>query len=227
MPMTSDPDQQSAVAKRLRRALGASTMTLDELSRRLQPLGVEHTRSTVHRYMSGASEPTLRWVMVAAPILGVRVEWLATGEEPWRISSRRGEQTTTLSRVTAEQISTAPVYFSTPDRVRFGELVRRAMHSLELDEMRARSLLMEMLTAPIAAVAASLKLPGTPEVCLRRFVTMGRPSASSFPEGAHAAEYVTFALNAAARAIPEEPRARPTLPAEAKAHLRRKARKPK
>jgi hypothetical protein len=221
-----DSPYRRAIAARLKQAFDESAMTLADLSERLGPLDVEQAPATIQRYTAGASEPSAGWIAAVAPILGVRVEWLLSGHGPLRVSpSSEAQRTTTQSRLRDELIAMAPAYFSEEDRLRFGKLVRRAMRSCELDEAKARTLVTKMVAGQVAEVAASLKLPGSPEVCLRRFVTTGQPStSSSFPEVAHAAEYVTFALNAATRAIPEEPRERAELPAAAKA---RKPRKPR
>jgi hypothetical protein len=220
--MPKDP-AIAAIAARLHHALDASGMTLMEFSNRLRPLNVEYSTATLQRYVSGESEPSFRWITEAAPILGVRMEWLSSGAGP-QIDAQR---TSTRSRLIAELAASAPIYFAPADRITFGELVRRAMYSLAFDEAKARELVMEIVTGPVTAVARSLKLPGIPEACLRRFVTDGRPSTSSFPEMPHASEYVRFVLQAAARAIPELPRPEAELPAAAKARGAIKPRRPK
>ena len=201
------PAQQ--IATRLEQALAKSGLSKRAFQARLKGRRVVSTPPTIDRYLSGEREPSAAWLIDAARVLAVRPEWLLTGDASLGVAdllSPAGLQK--VRRLQNDQlIEIAPGYIPRADRMRFGELVKRACLSLGIDAVQARALVIDMLAAPLAVLAARLTpaaVAVSHEDFLRVLVTTGRLTSEYF-EMACVSDYVTDLLKGFARAIPTNP----------------------
>jgi transcriptional regulator with XRE-family HTH domain len=201
------PAQQ--IATRLEQALTQSGLSKRAFQARLKGRRVVSTPPTIDRYLSGEREPSAAWLIDAARVLAVRPEWLLTGDASLGVAdllSPAGLQK--VRRLQNDQlIEIAPGYIPRADRMRFGELVKRACLSLEIDAVQARALIIDMLAAPLAVLAARLTpaaVAASHEDFLRVLVTTGRLT-NEYLEMALASDYISDVLRAFERAIPTNP----------------------
>lgn len=78
--MSTPTNQRTAIAGRLTAVVRERGLSVNRLAQLLKPLGVESNRQSLQAYLDGERDPSGPWMHAAALVLGVRPEWILTGE---------------------------------------------------------------------------------------------------------------------------------------------------